>query len=308
MKIYLSRVLFLIGSTVILFINIDVIANDISNSVEGRIANLELSLGGRIGVSAIDTGNNQIIQYRATERFPLCSTSKLMTVAAILKESVGDDSILKKYITYNQKDLEVNGYSPIAKEYLTTGMNVADLCQAALNYSDNTAMNLLLKQLGGPKVVTAYARSIGDDKFILSRYEPELNTSIPGDSRDTSTPEATVKSLQKIVLCNSSQCQQLQNWLKNNTTGNARIKSGVSKIWPQAWSRGWSIGDKTGTGHYGTANDIGVIWPAKCPPIVLAIYTTQNKPDADAREDIIASVASVIISEFSKNDRCLEVR
>src|SRR6476661_1051187 len=69
-------------------------------------------------------------------------------------------------------------------------MTLDELCQAALQVSDNTAGNLLLKTIGGPSAITAFARSIGDPSSRLDRWETELNSAVPGDARDTSTPEA----------------------------------------------------------------------------------------------------------------------
>jgi beta-lactamase class A len=109
------------------------------------------------------------------------------------------------------------------------------------------------------------------------------------------------ESLQKLALGNVlavTQRQQLQVWLRNNTTGNARMRAGVPKD--------WLVGDKTGTGDYGTTNDIGVIWPTKCQPIVIAIYFTQNKKDAAPREDIIAAATHVVIDAFAQTDQCIK--
>ena len=69
-------------------------------------------------------------------------------------------------------------------------MTLAELCQAALQQSDNAAANILLNRIGGPQSITAFARSIGDERSRLDRWETELNSAIPGDLRDTSTPEA----------------------------------------------------------------------------------------------------------------------
>ena len=155
-------------------------------------------------------------------------------------------------------------------------MTISELSQAALDYSDNTAMNLLVAEVGDTVKVTNYAKSIGDEKFRLDRMEPELNTAIPGDSRDTTTPLAMTVSLDKLVLgksLESSSQAYLAKWLKANTTGDKRIRAGL----PQ----GWIVGDKTGTGAYGTTNDIGVIWAAKCDPIVISIYYTQDQKELD---------------------------
>ncbi|MBX9705509.1 MAG: class A beta-lactamase, partial [Gammaproteobacteria bacterium] len=163
-----------------------------------------------------------------------------------------------------------------------------------LTTSDNTAINLLMKQIGGPKGVTAFARSIGDRRFRLDRWEPELNSALPGDIQDTSTPLAMATSLQRLGLESgllNTQREQLQSWLKNNKTGDLRIRAGVP--------RNWIVGDKTGTCKFGTTNDIGILWPPNGLPIVLAIYFTQNEENAAPREDILASVTRIILSAMS---------
>src|SRR6185437_6091427 len=217
------------------------------NEIQAKLAKLESSSGGRIGVYAIDTANNRKIEYRGSERFAFCSTSKVIVVSAILKKSENIPTLLQKTIKYSQKDVDKSGYAPITKKYINNGMSVAKLCEAALDYSDNTAMNLLTQTLGGVNAVTMYARSINDNKFRLDRPEPELNTAVPGDLRDTTTPEAMGASLQQLVLKDALKLperEQLLSWLKSNTTGNAKIRAGVPK--------GWIVGDKTGSGDYGT--------------------------------------------------------
>ena len=61
-------------------------------------------------------------------------------------------------------------------------------------------MNKLIAQLGGPGGVTAFARAIGDETFRLDRTEPTLNTAIPGDPRDTTTPRAMAQTLRQLTL------------------------------------------------------------------------------------------------------------
>ena len=258
-------------------------------SIQNKLAALEASSGGRIGVSALNTATNTRIQYRAKERFPFCSTSKVIGVSAILKQSMTDSRLLQQKLTYKKEDLVA--YSPITEKHLADGMTIFNLCAAAITQSDNTAMNLLIKKLWGLEAVTAFARSIGDNTFRLDRWEPKLNSAIPGDLRDTSTPAAMERSLQQLALSDAlalPQRKQLQTWLKSNVTGNYRIRAGLPKA--------WIVGDKTGTGDYGTTNDIGIIWPPKRSPIVVAIYFTQNKKNAVKREDIIASVTHLLIS------------
>jgi beta-lactamase class A len=272
------------------------------SSLHGQMVALEAASHGRIGVYAINTANNTNLQYRATEPFPFCSTFKVMVVAAILQKSMSDPTLLQQKLTYTKKEIVGAGYAPLTSKHFAKGkksasMTVAELCQAAL-LSDNVATNLLIKKLGGNQAVNAFARSIGDKSFRLDRNEPLLNSSIPGDLRDTTTPEAMAVSFQKIVLGNVlgvSQRKQLQTWLKANTTGDHRIRAGIPK--------GWAMGDKTGTSEdYGTTNDIAVIWPPKLSPIVLVVYFTQDKKTAQPRDAVIASATKMVMSEFAEKD------
>ncbi|MFW2270531.1 PEN-B family class A beta-lactamase [Burkholderia orbicola] len=255
------------------------------------LADLERDAGGRLGVCAIDTASGRIIEHRAGERFPFCSTFKAMLSAAVLAQSVERPGLLQQRVTYTKADL-VN-YSPVSEKHVGSGMTVAALCEAAIQYSDNSAANLLMKLIGGPSAVTVYARSIGDDTFRLDRWETELNTALPGDPRDTTTPAAMAASLRVLTLGDAlpaAQRAQLVAWLRGNKVGDKRIRAGVPA--------GWVVGDKTGTGDYGTTNDAGVIWPTSRAPIVLAVYYTQTRADARAKDDVIASVARIVAQTF----------
>lgn len=265
-----------------------------------QMSKLESTVGGRIGIAVYNTRNKETLSYRGNERFPFCSTGKVMTVAAILKASEKESDLLTKIIKYTKTDTDKSAYAPITSKYLAKGMTISELSQAALDYSDNTAMNLLVAEAGGVGKITDYARLIGDEKFRLDRMEPELNTAIPADKRDTTTPLAMTMSLDKLVLGQSLESNSqiyLTKWLKANTTGDKRIRAGL----PQ----GWIVGDKTGTGAYGTTNDIGVIWAAKCDPIVISIYYTQDQKAAKSNDSVIASATKVAIDALAKNDVCL---
>jgi beta-lactamase class A len=253
-----------------------------------RLTQLEASFSGRLGVAALNTANGEMLSYRASERFPLCSTFKAMLAGAILQRSSLTPGLLQQRITYRKADLV--SYSPVSEKHVADGMTVAELCAATVQYSDNSAANLLMKLLDGPEGVTTFARSIGDHEFRLERWETELNTAIPGDLRDTTTPNAMAHSLQKLVLGDAlpePQRAQLQDWLRGNTTGATRIRAGVPAT--------WQVGDKTGTGDYGTTNDVGVIWPTGKAPVVLALYLTQTDKHASARNETLAEATRIVV-------------
>ncbi|KVH33067.1 class A beta-lactamase [Burkholderia cepacia] len=260
-------------------------------AAEATFADLERDAGGRLGVCAIDTTSGRIIGHRSGERFPFCSTFKAMLSAAVLAQSVERPALLQQRVTYTRADL-VN-YSPVSEKHVGEGMTVAALCEAAIQYSDNAAANLLMKLLGGPSAVTAFARSIGDDTFRLDRWETELNTALPGDLRDTTTPAAMAASMRVLMLGDAlpaAQRAQLVAWMRGNKVGDKRLRAGVPA--------GWTVGDKTGTGDYGTTNDAGVVWSPSRAPIAVAVYYTQARADARSKDDVIASVARIVVQAF----------
>jgi len=262
------------------------------SAAQGPLRALESAAGGRLGVAAFNSANRAQIGHRADERFPFCSTFKVLAVAAILKRSAAERGLLQHRITYARDALVA--YSPVTEKHAVAGMSVAELCAAALQYSDNTAANLLMKRLGGPAAVTAFARSIGDGESRLDRWETELNTAIPGDPRDTTTPAAMSGNLQRLVLGDAlgeTERGRLLEWMRGNTTGATRIRAGMPA--------GWQVADKTGSGAYGTVNDVALVWPPGKPPIVLAIYFTQPGKDAAWRNDVVATAAKIAVEALA---------
>jgi beta-lactamase class A len=256
-------------------------------SVAPALRRLERRFDARLGVYALDTGSGRELAYRADQRFPYASTFKALAAGAMLREY--GLKKLEREVRITRLD---NAYSPITERRLGTSMSLAALSSAAVRYSDNTAANLLLDHLGGPKGLDAILEDLGDDVTRMERREPELNDWAPGAKRDTSTPRALATDLRAFVLgdvLEAPERARLTKWLRTNTTGDALIRAGVPD--------GWTVGDKTGTGAtYGARNDIAVLWPPGRAPIVLAIMTNRDEPDAEHDDRLLARAATVAIN------------
>jgi beta-lactamase class A len=253
------------------------------------LRDLERKSGGRLGVAVIDTGSGTTLLHRADERFPMCSTFKVLAAAAVLARVDRKSEQLDRHIPFSKADLLE--YAPVTTARVNEGrMTVAELCDAAITVSDNTAANLLLRTLGGPAGLTAYVRSLHDTVTRLDRDEPTLNTAIPGDPRDTTTPAAMAGNLRTLLLgtaLSAASRDRLIGWLVANKTGDARLRAGLPK--------GWRVGDKTGTGGRGTTNDIAIVWPSGRAPILVAVYLTATSAPASAREATLADVARLFV-------------
>ncbi|MCW5589031.1 MAG: class A beta-lactamase [Legionellales bacterium] len=297
---FLKRHCFLIVMMTIFFC-VSVFANTpviTLTATQKKFERLEKRLDGKIGVYAIDTNTNHIVAYRENEYFPVQSTAKLMVVAALLKHSEKFKNLLDQKVIYSANDLMA--FSPVSKKYLKQGLSLQALAAAAMIYSDNTAANLITKKLGGPKEVTAFAHAIGNLSFDMAHYEGSLNSN-PNHHEDAATPKDMALTLQKLTLGDVLTVHlrtQLMAWMRNNTTSYRRIR--------QATPLGWNVADKTGSGSYGVANDLGILWSPLCKPIVLAIYTVRNHHDEKYRDDIVASITHFVLNEFSKQDLCFQ--
>jgi beta-lactamase class A len=275
-------------------------ASSTPQDLHAQLAALESASHGRLGVALYTPQLDRRLSYRADERFAFCSTAKVMAVAAILQRSISQPALLQQLVQFSQQQVSDSGYAPITAQHLGDGMTISALCAAALSYSDNAAMNLLLHTLStpqqsGPLAVTAYARTLGDRIFRLDRSEPSLNTAIPGDKRDTSTPSAMAASLQHLLHGDHLPLPQrtlLKQWMLDNTTGGKRIRAGVD---------GWQVGDKTGTGAYGTTNDLAFLQSLQGgEELVLAIYFTQEKQDAAPRDEVIAAATRIVMAGYAR--------
>jgi beta-lactamase class A len=257
-------------------------------AAEARLADLERTNGGRLGVAILDLATGRRIGRRADERFAMCSTFKLLAASLVLTRVDRGEEHLDRLIPFAKED--VVSYSPVTEKYAGKGgMSVAQICEAALTLSDNTAGNLMLASFGGPRALTAYARSLGDGMTRLDRIETDLNEATPGDPRDTTTPAATLETMRKIMLgdaLSEISRAQLIAWLVANKTGGKRLRAGFPKD--------WRIGDKTGTSGNGATNDLAIIWPPARPPIIVAAYLAESPAPADQREAVLAEVGRIV--------------
>lgn len=254
-----------------------------------QFALLEQQFDSRLGVWALDTGTAAEIHYRADERFAFCSTGKAFLAAAILNSQTAAQ--MDTVIQYRSADLIA--HSPITAQNVKTGMSLRELCDAAVRYSDNAAANLLYAHLGGPAQLQAFMRGMGDSVTNMNRTEPDLSFAVPGDLRDTTTPRAWGRDVNNLVLGDvlpNAQRASMVDWLRRNTTGATMIRTAVPAD--------WAVADKTGSGWYGTRNDVAVIWPPERKPWVLAIMSSRAARDATIKDELLAQAGAVIARSF----------
>ncbi len=258
-----------------------------AGGLQDSLRRIEADSGGRLGVCIVDTATGQRTTYRGGERFPMCSTFKWLAAALVLHRVDSGAETLERSIAIERA--AIMPYSPVTEPQVGRTMTMAQLCEAAVGVSDNTAGNALLASFGGPAGLTAYLRALGDGATRLDRNEPTLNQALPGDPRDTSTPVAMAGLLQTLLLGDAlaaASRERLRGWMLGTTTGDKRLRAGVPA--------GWQVADKTGAGGHGTHNDVGIVWPPGRPPLVVAVYLTGTTAPVERRDAAIAAVGSLL--------------
>jgi beta-lactamase class A len=248
----------------------------------------ERKVGGRIGLFAENQATGARIVWRAGEHFTMCSTFKASLAACVLARVDRGEDRLDDLVTYGQADIQE--YAPAAKANLAKGgMSIAEMCQAAVEISDNTCANMLLARIGGPPALTAFWRATGDPETRLDHYEPELNRSQPPDFRDTTTPEAMAGSLRRFVLgdvLSQASRKRLTGWMRDCKTGLDLLRAGLPA--------GCVVADKTGNNGKDVIGDIAVAWPQPDRPLVICIYTQGGSATTAQLHELLADIGALV--------------
>lgn len=193
-----------------------------------RLRDLEARHGARLGVFARNLRTGRSVRHRADERFPVCSLFKPLAVAAVLRDL--PPGTPDRRLHWTSADVVEN--SPVTKDHVADGMTIAELSAAAVQRSDNTAGNLLLRELGGPAAITRFARSVGDRVTRLDRWEPDLNSAEPDRVTDTTTPYAIGRTYARLVLGDAlarADRRRLTDWMLGTVTSADRFRAGLPR-------------------------------------------------------------------------------
>lgn len=248
---------------------------------------IEQSLGARVGLVVRDSGSDWSLSHRTDERFLMVSTFKAMMCGAVLHRADAGALDLDERLEIEAED--ILAYAPVTETMVGSTMSVGELCLAALDMSDNTATNLLIDRLGGPQMVTAFLREIGDPVSRLDRREPELNTFTPGDPRDTTTPLAMVSTLEAMLSGDALSPQsraQLVGWMSHGGVTGALIRASTPE--------GWLVADRSGSGDF-NRNIVAMVTPPDRPPFFIAVFLSDADADFDTRNAAVIDLSEAVM-------------
>lgn len=261
---------------------------DLDSVVEADLIDLEQEYDATIGVVAVDTGTGETVSYGGDRRFGFASTIKAFAAAEFLRSVRGSDR--DELVRWTAAEADAAGYAPVTSQHVEDGMTYTQLAEAAVRFSDNAALNLILDRIGGPSALDAALAARGDTTTEVVNDEPTLNTIEPGSTEDTTTASAFTASLGAILddsTLSSADEQLLIDWMSDNRTGDALIRAGAPD--------GWIVADKSG-GAGAIRNDIALVTPPERDPIIITVMSSRNDPDSAFDDRLVARTASIVLN------------
>lgn len=252
-----------------------------------EVTDIERRYDVTVGLAAMAVGSGRTLLHRAHTPMAMCSVFKALAGAAVLRDHDRHGETLERRVFYPPADVEI-AHTPETEKHVHDGMRIRELCDAALRLSDNAAANLLLREIGGPPGLTAFVRSLGDRTTRLDRWEPELNTALPGDPRDTTTPAAIAQTCTRLLVGTAlgrRDRSTLRAWMLANETSDDKFRAGLPA--------GWALADKTGGGAYGTSNDVGVAWTPDGQAVTIAALVRGRAAEAVTPPEVLAELAAL---------------
>ncbi|MEB6195349.1 BlaZ-like penicillin-hydrolyzing class A beta-lactamase [Mammaliicoccus sciuri] len=245
-----------------------------------------------VGVYALNTATDKEITFNEDKRFAYASTFKAISSAMLLEKTPHNE--LNKKVHVSKEDIVP--YSPVLEKFINKDITIKKLIEATMLYSDNTANNMIIEELGGYKEVNKRLNSLDDKTTKPSRMEPELNNYDPKSNKDTSTPKAFGKTLNKLI--NDGRLSKenkafLIDLMINNKSGDTLIKKGALK--------NFKVADKSGQAiTYASRNDVAFVYPkGETKPIVLVIFTNKEGKTDKPNDKVISETAKVVLEKIN---------
>ncbi|MEI6419824.1 MAG: class A beta-lactamase [Sphingomonadales bacterium] len=260
--------------------------------LRAAVAKAEADAGGRLGLAVLDSGSGARFQHRGAERFPLCSTFKLLLAARLLHGADRGEWALTDRLPVTAADMLQP--APLTGSRIGGTASLAELAGAMVMQSDNPAANLGLKRVGGPAALTGWLRGLGDTTTRLDRYEPQMNNEVPDDPRDTTTPLSMLATSRRLLTgtdLSDAARAQLAGWMAASTTADTMLRAGLPP--------GWREANKTGAGADRARNIMAVITPPGRAPVFVAAYLFGKAADLEARNAYFPPLARALVAALA---------
>lgn len=271
-----------------------------TTSLEQHVSASQKNFNGRLGVGVIDVQTGETWYFNGDKQFPMESVVKVPVAIAALRQVDNGKLDLKQEIPLTKSDVSKikHGYLPEKISQNAKTATLASLIESSISRSNNGAVDVLTRTLGGPSVINTVIKDAKISGIRVDRYEAEaaLSTDPKQESLDSVTPRGICDLLNKLnagKLLSKQSTAYLLDLMSHCQTGTNRIPAGVPK--------NWTVAHKTGTGPQVNGinvatNDVAIITRPDKSSWILTVFVANAKGNPFACDNKIAEVARAVCS------------
>jgi len=255
-----------------------------------------------VGVSVIGNNGEDTLSLNGERHFPMQSVFKFHIALTVLSQIDKGKLSFNQKIKIDKKDLLPNLYSPIREDYPNgTTLTILKILEYTVSESDNVGCEVLLRLIGGPKVVQDYfvKNNVKDISIKVNEEEQQANWEL--QFQNWTTPKAANETLaffyynKKKALSKKSH-NFIWKIMKETETGENRLKGQLPKGTIVAHKTGSSGANKDGL--TAAVNDIGIVFLPNGKHFFISVFVTNSTENADTNEKLIADISKVTWDYF----------
>jgi beta-lactamase class A len=308
------------------------------NSLPKYIQKLEKQSSSIIGVHAIHIENGKSFGYKDNEHFPMASTVKVPIAVYLMHLAEKKKINLDKMVTIKPNDLVLgSGIMEFVLSRPGLAISIYNMFEPMMAISDNSATDIILKQIGGPKAVYKFLQQNDLSDIIISRSLQQIYSDSSGlkswpddtaltlktrrilldqiddatkieaygvfynDIRDTATPLSMATLLTKLhkkELLNAEYSKMLLDVMEK--AAYSHLKKLLPKDVKIASKTGTWWDDKSSGKKYHYTNEVAIITlPDNHGHLAMAIYIKSDNSSTKLQKNAMSKIGLMLYNNMS---------
>jgi beta-lactamase class A len=267
-----------------------------------QIEKLAKPVKGIVGVSILNNETGDTLSYNGKARLVLHSVMKFPIALTVLHWVDTGKLTMDQLVHVTKHEWEKNTNSPLRDQFPGGGdFPISKLVSYMVSYSDNSACDLLLKQLDGPQAVQKYMLQLGIRGIAVRTSEADMASAWELQYANWCKPVEMTQLLNMFYndkILSKASTDTLYKIMTQTTTGANRLKG----LLPA----GTVIAHKTGTsptsaeGLSPATNDVGIITLPNGKHLVISVFVCNSTNDEATREGVIAKIGKAAFDYYSR--------
>ena len=275
-----------------------------TDSLLQKIQDIVSTKNAVVGVEIIGNDGKDTVSLNGERHYPLQSVFKFHIALTALSQIDEGKFSLDQKIEILKKDLLPDLYSPLRDDFPDGAvLPVSKIMTYTVSLSDNVGCDVLLRLIGGPKVVEEYLikNNIKDVSIKINEEEQQSDWNL--QFQNWTTPGAANETLAKFFynkekLLSEKSYDFIWRLMRETETGPQRIKGLLPENTIVAHKTGSSGANKEGL--TAAVNDIGIVFLPDGRHFFISVFVTDSKENAEINERIIADISKAAWDYFTK--------